>query len=469
MRTVVIIVLLSIALPSYHANAQETPKKQVQAILDDWVVGGRIDYEGCVKKLASLGKPAVDTLVEVIGWSNVNSRCAALEALGLIGGEKAAKALAKALDDDVPDTWYAAIAGLRHLKSKKALEPLAKALDHKYAEIRLGAAEILAERGDNSSVKPLVAALKDPEPLVRHAVAKALGRIGDKKAVKPLIDTLKDKDYETRLWAARALADIGDNEAAPHLRSLWKSDPKRPVKVVAAGGVFRFSKDDDAYKYLKEALSDENNRIRALAVEQICKTKCKGSAELVIERLDKDSEAIVRYTAASVLGDMQEKKAVGSLIARLNDNEPLVRKSAAKALEQIGDRKAVAPLIASLEDKDTDVRSAAANALQNMTGKDFGANHTKWKAWYKHEKDLSEALENLKKDGNHPLLGIAALGALKDPRGIEPLIKFLDSKPEDFDVDETKRIAVEALKDITGQDFGTDYKKWKEWHEKNKK
>jgi HEAT repeat protein len=298
--------------------------------------------------------------------------------------------------------------------------------------------------------------------------AKALGRIGNKNAVKPLIETLKDKDYEVRLWAARALADIGDNEAVPHLRSLWKSDPKRPVKVVAAGGVFRFDKDTDAYKYLKEALSDDDNRIRALAVEQICKTEYKGSVDLVIERLNNDSEAIVRQAAASALGNMQEKRAVRSLIARLNDKEPLVRESAAKALEQIGEKKAVEPLIALLGDKEDSVSSAAASALQKITGKGLGTDQAKWKAWHKHEKDLHEALENLKKDPRSELLGVVALGALKDRRGIEPLIELLGSMSEDFDIGLTKRVVVEALKDITGQDFGTDHDKWKEWFEQNK-
>ena len=57
-----------------------------------------------------------------------------------------------------------------------------------------------------------------------------------------------------------------------------------------------------------------------------------------------------------------------------------------------------------------------------------------------------------------------ALEKLGDERAVEPLIKALK--------DESASVcwsAVEALKKITGKDFGEDYKKWLNWLQKQKR
>ena len=64
-----------------------------------------------------------------------------------------------------------------------------------------------------------------------------------------------------------------------------------------------------------------------------------------------------------------------------------------------------------------------------------------------------------------------ALGNIGDKGAVGPLLEALKSycrhghivarhKTESF---------IEALKKITGQDFGYDYKKWENWYENNKK
>jgi hypothetical protein len=52
---------------------------------------------------------------------------------------------------------------------------------------------------------------------------------------------------------------------------------------------------------------------------------------------------------------------------------------------------------------------------------------------------------------------------LKDPRAVDALIEAL--KDEDWGV---RARAAEALREITGQDFGKDPEKWQKWWEKNK-
>ncbi len=56
-----------------------------------------------------------------------------------------------------------------------------------------------------------------------------------------------------------------------------------------------------------------------------------------------------------------------------------------------------------------------------------------------------------------------SLGAMKDPRAIEPLIAALK--------DESLLVRIKsayALYEITGKDFGRNQEKWQEWWAKNK-
>jgi HEAT repeat protein len=55
------------------------------------------------------------------------------------------------------------------------------------------------------------------------------------------------------------------------------------------------------------------------------------------------------------------------------------------------------------------------------------------------------------------------LGEAKDPRAVEPLIAALGDEIKDVG-----KGAALALKEITGQDFGMDPAKWREWRVKNK-
>ncbi len=72
---------------------------------------------------------------------------------------------------------------------------------------------------------------------------------------------------------------------------------------------------------------------------------------------------MVRWCAAEALVKLGDARAVGPLIAALNDENNQVRWCAAKALGNLGDARAVGPLIAALNDENDVVRQYAAEAL----------------------------------------------------------------------------------------------------------
>ena len=73
----------------------------------------------------------------------------------------------------------------------------------------------------------------------------------------------------------------------------------------------------------------------------------------------------IRLHAATLLGAINDEKAIPALIDTLRDNNKLVRREASTALSRMGE-PAVDPLIAILDDEDWRVRGAAAWALGNL-------------------------------------------------------------------------------------------------------
>lgn len=80
-----------------------------------------------------------------------------------------------------------------------------------------------------------------------------------------------------------------------------------------------------------------------------------------------DSNAKVRASAAYALGNIGDLKSVEPLIVALNDSEPKVCASAAVSLGKLGDLKAVDPLIIAIKSSASeDVRSCAAEVLGEL-------------------------------------------------------------------------------------------------------
>ena len=73
----------------------------------------------------------------------------------------------------------------------------------------------------------------------------------------------------------------------------------------------------------------------------------------------------IRLHAATLLGAINNPKAIPALLDTLHDNNKLVRREASTALSRMGE-PAVDPLIETLADEDWRVRGAAAWALGNI-------------------------------------------------------------------------------------------------------
>ena len=193
------------------------------------------------------------------------------------------------------------------------------------------------------------------------------------------IAALKDQDWAIREDAAAALGALGDPRAVGPLLAV---------------------------------LRDKDRAVRDAAVASLIALG-SGAVEPVAVCLQ-DADLNVQESAASVLSRIADVRAVDPLIAALGCSDWIVRMHAAKGLGRIRDARAVEPLIPLLRDKVKAVRVEAAQALASIGGAAVGP-----------------LLKTLKHDEWLVRLHVVeALGKIKSPESVEPLLWVLFNDPD---------------------------------------
>lgn len=161
---------------------------------------------------------------------------------------------------------------------------------------------VSGEMGNRQAVEFIIPALKDENIHVRGAAIEALGEIGDVRAIEPLVCILKDEkqQHQVRKKVAKALDKLA-----------WK--PQNDVERVW---------------YLIAAMRwNEIVNLGESAVEPLIVTL-------------KDKDPAIRISAARVLGEIKDARAVEPLTQALKDETNVdVRRSIKKALKKIKAKK----------------------------------------------------------------------------------------------------------------------------------
>ena len=160
------------------------------------------------------------------------------------------------------------------------------------------------------------------------------------------------------------------------------------------------------------------------AAEALGEIGDSGAVEPLIAALKNDEYSGVRWKAAEALSKIGAP-AVEPLIGALSHDDDDVRWKAAIALGEIGDPRAIEPLIILLCDEDRFVKSHAALALGAIG-----------------EPAVNPLLRALREgDGNLRWGAAIALGKIRDPRAIEPLIRALADKYENVRAESASSLA----------------------------
>lgn len=148
------------------------------------------------------------------------------------------------------------------------------------------------------------------------------------------------------------------------------------ARLADAAGQRRFTD-----RLVEALLVEHDPRGRAVLVVLAAGFDTPAAAALCVGALD-DPDPLVRSTGCRVCAERRDPAAVAGLARRARDDADLgVRLRAIRALGDLGDAGAVAELVPLLDDPDPAVRSRAVAALVRTTGRDFGADADRWRAW----------------------------------------------------------------------------------------
>jgi cyclophilin family peptidyl-prolyl cis-trans isomerase/HEAT repeat protein len=255
------------------------------------------------------------------------------------------------------------------------------------ARIRRRAALAVGRVGLLDGVEPLVSLLADADPEVRQMAAFGLGLIGERSAVPALVAALDDASPIVQGGAAEALGLIGDPSAADAVGRLAlrvvdsgalaqipgaELDTRRDLPASAFRLALYALVRLKAYEPLAAAVLDSSGQLRvrwwpvAYALQRIEDKRALGS----LLALAKDPDPYTRAFAAKGLGGLKEATAVPALIDLLRSGEVPVVVESVRALGGIGEAaSAAAPLLLKmLQSKETSphVRLEAVEALGSM-------------------------------------------------------------------------------------------------------
>jgi len=261
---------------------------------------------------------------------------------------------------------------VQKLKSERDVKRLMDALSHEDWKVRSEAAWALGEIKDARAVEPLIKALEDEAPFVRKAAAQALGKLDDVRAVGPLIAGFREAIMRERTddhpgWLHVRISEHFSYYTAPI--TIW-----RDVRLTFSAVIRKFG---------------------TYAVEPLC-------------ALFGDSDHEVRQEATRLLGQIKDTRTTEPLIAALTDEHFSVRWSAMKALDSLGWKpdksEAGAAYWAATDDfeKCVEISAPAVKPLINA----------------------------LRLSDSRRRYAAEALGKIKDPRAVEPLIEMLGDKDE---------------------------------------
>lgn len=316
---------------------------------------------------------------------------------------------------------------------ERALPVLLSHLSHpETAEV---AAQALSDFGEGALPAILTALQNEEEDEIIGLLLRVVNAIGGREAIPSILQFLDHDNPIIRRLALETLGEIPDPASIDYLLAkLDDSDISSQQAAVnsisALAAAFPELKGDVLAK-IRRLLQSPSVPIKLNSLSVYVNIQGEGyHDELLLA--SKDSDAVIRQKAVSLMGKFSEDRFADQLVLSLADESTAVRLAAINAIVRLRPETGLEPLISSLEDHDIWIRTAAAQALGE----------------YRHPESVEPLMRHLLHDPPPVRIAvIEALGKSEDSRGKPVLFECLgESDPE------IQRAAMLALARIPGDD-----------------
>ncbi|MDP2922145.1 MAG: HEAT repeat domain-containing protein [Candidatus Omnitrophota bacterium] len=329
-------------------------------------------------------------------------------------------------------------------------------------------------------------AFGDKDENIRIGAAIALGRLQSKRAVEKLIAALSAENAGMRVASARALGEIRDSRAIEPLIAVAKNKQEsQDVRIAAIMALRIYFKDPPINSVIKQLYNDktESAEIREAAMpnEEAFKRYYQALKSAPVQTADARAAKVTAVLGANValLDAADNSEALDTLLQGLKDKDSQVRYLSVNSLQRIKDPKIIDPLITMLGgEQEEELRRSAMRILYGMRT-------------FLKPAPFIKMLNNKNGIAENRLFAIQILGELKSPEAAESLIVILKDPGEKENIKkealltlekiknldlrelllfllerndaELNQFVAQGLKELTGEDFGEDPAKMKEW------
>jgi len=409
------------------------------AVVDPLISELRSAQNGFVQaseSLVQVGEPAVEPLLVLLRDENPAVASQAATALGAIGDVRAVEPLLDSLSRE--QLW--AIAPLGELGDKRAVEPLYKRFqdEKRSAHHRFLIARPLAKLGDSRVFDFLVEHLQaatnrqgeiiPSDPLNHELIVFSLGDLRDARAAAPLVDALRAHNVRPEFGEPNGGGGGGGGGGTlgPDLFPQFVAE--------AFGKIFQ-----ESIAPIVPYLGDDNALVRAAIAQALGASQDNGAADHLV-RLLSDSNSRVKQNAFRAL--CKSGRALEPVIQSLNDPDVCQSMSAGRRLSSYG-KSAVEPLLRALEKAEPIAADRITKALGELRDP---------RAIVPLVEHIRNTESNWTSHGN----AIEAIGEIGDPVGIEPLLEVLKDESAREELRRWTRMNVAEALGTIADPRGTD-------------
>jgi HEAT repeat protein len=358
-----------------------------------------------VEALVRYGQRVTGLLTEQLGSADIETRRAAVIALGRIGDPKAVPDLIRFLTSD-PDLLIVTAGALAKIGDRQSFDVLLTLLDHPDAAVRQSVIAALNSLGHPGMEARVYAMLSDPKPVIRESAVKIAGYFGFEKCIDLVLERCRDENEMVRRAAIEHIPYIDDDRVLPTLIEALQTPAPR-VRAAAAHAMANVE-SPGIFSHLIGALNDVDAWVRYFAIRSIGRHGYTEAIDVLASKAKLDPAIHVRVAALEALGSIGGARAVAIIAPWAeNDNDDLAR-AALNALGLIGHPDALSPLQAALRSPLLNRRIDAVQAL----GKRGGIGAVGALQWVVAADSDSQVAKS----------AIEALARLRTPEGIAALV-----------------------------------------------
>ncbi|MCL4690914.1 MAG: HEAT repeat domain-containing protein [Candidatus Hydrogenedentes bacterium] len=326
------------------------------------------------------GEAADDALLTALGNADDRVQVGIINSIGMRGQEEAVADLATLLNDPDPAVAKASATALGRIGGEKAADALAKARGSASEELKpaitngyLMCASNYVQNGQKGKAKAIYAELNsDAESREAHIAAiEGLVAVEGADSLPMLIELLKGSDAGLQAIAAGALRNLEGGKVTAELASaLPKLDPHGQLVALYA---LRAREDGEALPAVTAALDSSDPDVKIAALEALA-TVGNASSVSQLAALSMSDDAEVARVSRATLGALRGDDVDGVIVTAMQSADSPAKTVLIQALATRGAESAIPTLLQTASDQDESVRNASFDALGALAnGSDLAA------------------------------------------------------------------------------------------------